>query len=180
MNQYIASIHPLFLEPMKWQSFTYIVQQLIAWSDSEGGTGQRSSFTKLKLLKLLFFVSAADSSEGEYSLLRVFENFYAMPYGHVESDIYNLMREYNVFDYKPLMSEDVRLNDAQKKVIDSAIANLKDINRKIVLYTANQLVDLSHEWYSWKSMYNMARSSDKYSVAIPADLIKHEHKFYSL
>lgn len=160
--------------------FTYLVTRLVAWSDEVNPADRHESLTKLKLIKLLFFAAAADKSSGDNSLLAVFNNFYAMPYGHVESEIYNRIVQEGINNYSFAVGCDINIDAADKALIDSAINNLKASNKNLIKYTANELVDLSHEWYSWKFTYNLARSLGKYSMKIPVDVIKKERKFYSL
>ncbi|OUJ68976.1 Panacea domain-containing protein [Hymenobacter crusticola] len=164
----------------KWNMFSYLVTQLIAWSDEVNSVEQRNSLTKLKLIKLLFFVSAADQSNGPSNLLAVFNNFYAMPYGHVESDIYNEIVNRGILDYSFANSMKLEASEDDKRVIQSAVGYLRKQNNDLIKYTANELVDLSHEWHSWKSVYGIARTLGKYSMKIPVEVIEKERKFYHL
>lgn len=172
----------------KWNTFSYLVAQLVAWSDEvslanqRDASSERKSLTKLKLIKLLFFASAVDTNKGSNKLLDVFDNFYAMPYGHVESDVYNDIMQKQIFDYSFAMGATTSgvVNADEKAMVDIAIASLKAKNVNLISYDANQLVVLSHEWYSWKSTYSLARALNKYSMKIPSDVIRKETKFYSL
>lgn len=172
----------------KWNTFSYLVAQLVAWSDEvsllnqQDALNQRKSLTKLKLIKLLFFASAVDTSVSGNKLLDVFDNFYAMPYGHVESDVYNEIVQRGIFDYSFISGIDVdSIIDAEERaVVDIAVTSLREKNVNLISYDANQLVALSHEWYSWKSTYSLARALKKYSMKIPSDVIKKEVKFYYL
>jgi len=69
----------------KIDAFEYLVYQLQMWHEKESESNQ-NDLSVLKVLKLLFFVSAVDTKQdSENTLLdKVFTNFVAMPYGHVE------------------------------------------------------------------------------------------------
>ena len=45
----------------------------------------------MRLQKLLFLISTVNATSTDKGLLNTFNNFYALPYGLVESDIYNSM-----------------------------------------------------------------------------------------
>lgn len=77
--------------------FDYFISQIIfrQFNDNESDLDHiirnnidKSGLNKLKLLKLLFFVSVLKVDE-KYLLDDIFDNFYAMPYGPVESDVYD-------------------------------------------------------------------------------------------
>lgn len=77
----------------KIELFEYCVFKLIEWSvQHKNGfswgnfANGNNDFSKLKLIKLHFFLCTAN-----ISLLEIFDNFYAMPYGHVESNVYDAL-----------------------------------------------------------------------------------------
>ena len=61
------------------------------WRDNHE-TIKGKPFPKLTAMKLLF-LAAAPKKDGGDDLLDIFDNFYAMPYGPVESDVYNAIQE---------------------------------------------------------------------------------------
>lgn len=61
------------------------------WRDNHE-TIKGKPFPKLTAMKLLF-LAAAPKKDGGDDLLDIFDNFYAMPYGPVESDVYNYIRQ---------------------------------------------------------------------------------------
>lgn len=69
-------------------AFEYILNQLIEKGVKGDSKVFQSSFTRLKALKLLFLVASIKNQYGK-DLLDVFDNFYALPNGPVESDVYN-------------------------------------------------------------------------------------------
>ena len=71
--------------------FEYLVYRLIEWYQKVVSDQKyiQKHFSRLTALKLLFFVSTIKDGENENSdLLDIFNNFCAMQYGPVESDIY--------------------------------------------------------------------------------------------
>lgn len=181
---YIASMNNIDL---KMDCFEYSIDKFIEWHQELSGdpNGWKTNFTKLKLIKLNFFLSAVNANEVDDGLLDIFDNFYAMPYGHVEFDIYNNIslsnkylintgnlgvrnKEYN-FHHLPV---DIKLK------IDTSIELLKNENKFIINYGSFKLVELSHQWYSWINMRHLARLRNEPSIYIPISLIKSEGKLF--
>src|SRR6185295_7815705 len=78
----------------KLEYFEYTISKMIQWYCQENAMSTDTfsvvnDFSKLKVLKLHFFVCAINSSSNH--MLEIFDSFYAMPYGHVESELYNAM-----------------------------------------------------------------------------------------
>jgi uncharacterized phage-associated protein len=185
-----------YTNEFKIRAFEYVVQGLANWFKECSHISDNRSFNnnndlnKLKILKLHFFVTAAKSDDNQ--LLNVFNNFSAMPYGHVESDIYNALdslERYDISNYRLTIKDDYldtlsqsfdSLESWIKDEIDASIKVLRKINNIIILYTAFQLVELSHSWFSWKSMFAIARSHNKLSESIPSRIIREENKNFRL
>ncbi|HNM25789.1 MAG TPA: hypothetical protein PKL15_10175, partial [Saprospiraceae bacterium] len=76
-------------------AFEFVLNELMDWHKELTGNETKNDFSILKSLKLLFFVSAARTNSSNHSVLLedVFTNYVAMPYGHVESDVYAYLRE---------------------------------------------------------------------------------------
>ncbi len=177
----------------KIQAFEFVVFKLVNWYKTQNSIIDDGIFTatndlnKLKVIKLHFFVSAVNSKSN--SLLNVFDNFYAMPYGHVESDIYS---NWNNFDFYNIQNKSLTvlknitekdfifLSYELKAEISEAVESLKKINSELINYNSLQLVELSHKWFSWKSMFSYAKSNHRYSEYIPSSLIKEENKTFEL
>ncbi|KUY28525.1 type II toxin-antitoxin system antitoxin SocA domain-containing protein [Elizabethkingia ursingii] len=166
-------------------AFEYFVNKLYTWYDSQFNSVENNDFSTLKVLKLLFFCSAIEASEDEKSLLDdPFNNFYAMPYGHVESDIYNSIRKKEL-SYFTIDNTNTVLKNAPnfdglsneiKKNIDSSFSKLLEINDHLFLMTPLELVELSHLWYSWRYYYSQAKEGGAFSAKIPNSIIKSEEK----
>lgn len=175
--------------------FEYILLKLIQWH-KECSKSATNDISILKSLKLLFFVSAAKSSESHKSNLLedVFMDFVAMPYGHVEGFVYNYIREKNgVLTYFTINNQGAELNDGAR--IEQLIADIKETvrieidesikylriqNPHLILMPPFDLVNLSHAWYSWQEFYKKAIREKKGSYQIPPEVIKSEVKIFSL
>ena len=171
--------------------FEYILAKLIEWHSSmePSKKADLSSFTRLKVLKLLFFVAAIKQDNGN-DLLDIFDNFYAMQHGPVESDIYNsIVDGLNFFSFKDRdlsincsISEDSfdELSEEEKRTISSSISSLRKANSEIVLYTAFQLVNLSHRWESWKTAIAIADILGKGSEKMSIKLIRENEQYFCI
>lgn len=177
----------------KLLKFEYILVKLIEWYFSIKTNSiedeNLSSFTRLKVLKLLFFVAAVKQNDGK-DLLDTFNNFYAMQHGPVESDIYNsITRGLQFFSFEgrnlhiknPIEeSAFIELSQNEKESIIKSISALKTINNNIVLYTASQLVNLSHRWESWKTAIAIADTLEKGSEKMSIKLIRENQQYFCL
>lgn len=174
----------------KKYAFEYLIDLLIQWHKNicgEHDTRYEESFTKLKLIKLLFFASAISASNSDYGLLTVFNRFVAMPFGPVESDVYNELNstigKYKITD-KKLQIVDTSyspVNDQEiEEKISKAVNLLKEKNKEIIKYSAFELVDLSHQWSCWKVTYEFAQKTGKRSMVIPAKMIIDSDKYYTI
>ncbi|QSB27685.1 hypothetical protein [Flavobacterium sp. CLA17] len=172
----------------KNQAFEYYVVKLLEWYYEIAGNNGNNDLSTLKVLKLLFFGSAISAEEtGIDTLLDgPFNTFYAMPYGHVESEIYDSIRRkefHNLTINNSSSNIDLTLIFPEgeiKNQINVAIQKLKEANSKLILMTPFELVELSHRWYSWQFYFNKAQRNGSYSELIPAQMIKLEQKFFSL
>lgn len=176
--------------------FEYVVKGLLNWYSEKTGSVENNDLSKLKCLKLLFFVSAVNTTrESQNSLLDIaFGDYVAMPFGHVESTIYSELiarkGELNFYiidnqktslrNQVAIENLDTQIDPAIKLEIDNSINALKQINSKLILFAAFDLVDLSHKWYSWKRYYNLANDLGGKSKSIPNHEIKAENKIFSL
>ncbi|WP_417363661.1 type II toxin-antitoxin system antitoxin SocA domain-containing protein [Galbibacter sp.] len=176
------------MEINKVSAFEYLLFKLVIWH-KEVTNEEQNDISVLKALKLLFFVSAANTDEsGETLLDTVFNEFVAMPYGHVESDVYenikNRLHSNIIIDRRSTTIidtfSDENLDKEIRSKIDSNIQALKENNNKIIKYSSFELVDLSHTWYSWKYYFSKAKESNINSHIIPLSVIKKEDKFFSL
>ncbi len=158
----------------KIQYFEYIVSKLIEWYEEEvkeeSGESFEKHFSRIVVMKLLFFVAAVKNEKGE-DLLDIFNDFYAMQYGPVEGEIYTAMvkgkLEYYSFPVYPKPELEIKKESSSPTFEDdggrvvAAIEALKKKNKELILYSSLQLVELTHKWTCWKRAYSRAR--DRYA-----------------
>ena len=72
---------------LKKNLFVYFVDALNKWN-KEINPNSSSTYSKLQLQKLLFLASAINADKNNHEMLDMFNDFYALPYGPVEMDIY--------------------------------------------------------------------------------------------
>lgn len=169
-------------------AFEYFVSRLLEWYQEVIEDSKNNDFSTLKVLKLLFFASAVGTEKGQKNTLldAPFNTFYAMPYGHVESDIYSIIRNNQLPNLKITNSSATFVNIINypdgdlKNKIDFSIQKLKQENIKLITMSPFELVELSHTWYSWKFYITKARNNGAYSELIPNEIIKSEQKFFHL
>lgn len=172
--------------------FEFLTLLFINWYRTVSKTEKTAEehLGKLMLMKLLFFTSAVGSNRNNNKgLLDIFDNFYALPYGAIENDVYDNLIHINCFTFKnnsiiefkqPNIGYFDKLSPEIKQQLRDAVERLKKENNEFVLMDAIDLVDLNHQWYSWKSSYKLAQSMKKNNIKIPNSLILSEHKFYTL
>jgi uncharacterized phage-associated protein len=185
------------MQTPKILAFEYVVKELLCWyAEKKGNANIKNDLSILKSLKLLFFVAASDAKPNKHNILldEVFENFVAMPYGHVESDVYNTIRiKSGVLEYYKLTNQnttcianknigelDLIVEEEIKQAIVNSISQLKLVNPNLILMSAFELVDLSHAWYSWQYNYKIANEINIKSSHINSDIIKSEDKIFTL
>ena len=173
-------------------AFEYIISQLIDWLQDLTGYEQSQAlkeFNKLKLFKLHFFVSAIDTkSEGDtkQDLLDTFDAFYALPYGPVESFVYNHLDDLQIYTITngPISQQRAignyfnSLSQTTKDYVYESIRQLREKNEEIVTYPAFDLVELSHQWPVWRLLYNRAIKQGKRSTEMPSELIRVSTKIF--
>lgn len=145
------------------------------------------SFTRLKALKYLFFIATV-SNQDHSDLLDIFDNFYALPNGPVESDIYNditsdSLEYYSFINYKYSIKHNLSFDNLDNNIknrIDNSINLMCSINRAIFTYSAVQLVELSHMWSVWRNSISLAAVFGKGSYPMKVASIRNSSKFYSL
>ncbi len=172
----------------KMLAFEYFIDRFIEWHNEISGTkGIPSDFTILKLIKLNFFAVAVTASPTNEGLLVLFDNFHALPMGHVESEVYsskNLLNKYsfNGRQLSPKPSHETNYSEIEKykELLDKAIVSLKHENEMLVMLSPLTLVDISHRWHSWIYSYKKARIEGKKSMKINPLLIQQDIKFFTL
>ena len=185
------------MEESKLLAFEYIISKLIEWYKSlknEEPSIICSNFSKLKIFKLHFFVSAVNSqkiseTQKPNDLLTVFDRFYALPYGPVEGQIYDNINDLKMYSiYNDHISINENLNSSEyfrildsgiRTQIDDAIKELKNTNNELVTYPPFDLVEISHKWPVWKLSYAYALRNGRRNEFMPSELIRASSQFYS-
>ena len=162
-------------------SFEFFLYKLIEWyRQSVPSDPQCVSLTRIKILKLLFFTSVIKTEDG-HDLLDIFDNFYAMQHGPVESDIYNSIsaNQFRFYSFDGIsLKLPSNITDESKQNICNSLKELKKVNSRIVGYDPFKLVELSHQWNSWKRTYEVAGLMGKGSEKMSLKLIKEDEQFF--
>ena len=168
----------------KKNAITYILLKLSEWY-KENKSIEENDLSILKSLKLFFLLSTVNTDKDNENLIDIgFDKYVAMPFGPVESDVYDFFKEQNYIDktsldYNNLLSEDIsELNKDIKKVIDDCLNELQSINNNIINLSASLLVDLTHKYSSWIVSYNNAKANNVLTWRMSNNAIKSEEKFY--
>lgn len=144
-----------------------------------------NDFSILKLIKLHFFIIAINSENDDYLLKQ--NEFWALPYGPVETTIYNQIRNNKNFNEFILSNDKIKFI-GEKPVIDSfieikineAIRLLLELEPRLIYSDAGKLVELTHKWNCWRKNYSLARAKNTYSSIIPNDDIINDMKVVNL
>lgn len=170
----------------KIYAFDYMLSLFEEWYREE--TNEVMNFqkcSKLSVLKLLF-LAAAPKDDNSEDLLNLFNNFYALPFGPVESDVYNAIKlnklpSYIVTEKSISKKQNVTLPysiEAYTKVKD-AVNALKDRNKNLILLDAFALVEITHKWESWRQSIAFARLMDMLSYKMSVNSIRNDrNKFF--
>lgn len=166
--------------------FEYIMLNLLDWYKQEN-KDKPNDFSILKSMKLLFLAASCKSNPNTKSILieDVFNNFCAFPYGHLEVDVYQNLKESRfLIDNNTLdtngttivdilrLIEDKNVNEVISE-IDRSIFYLKSKNKDLISYSAFKLVDICHDHFSWKTNYRIGSGTH-----INPETIKLEMKFF--
>lgn len=166
----------------KIEAFDYMLHLFEEWRDNHE-TIKGKPFPKLTAMKLLF-LAAAPKEEGGDDLLDIFDNFYAMPYGPVESDIYNAIQEDKLpsfsVKYRSIEPREgaepynaKRYNGKLYHRVRNAVNDLKEKNEKLVLLNA-------FRWSSWSRAMDFAEFMKQLSAKMSIDSIRDSSKIFDL
>lgn len=169
-------------------AFGYMITLFFNWYKEENKTENTqdccSAFSKLSLLKLLF-LGAAIKTEGDADLLDIFDNFSALPYGPVESDVYNGIIDdsipwYTIGDRLIQIKDNssVIIEEQLKSRIKSSVNALREANPNLINVGAFQLVEITHKWKSWADAYSFAEFLGQRGYTMCIDEIKNDPNQY--
>lgn len=152
---------------------------------TESDFNKNNDFSILKLIKLHFFVVAINSENDDFLLEK--NEFWAMPYGPVETKIYNEIKnnknfgEFILSNDKIIFKRDKPIiNLVTEEKITFSIKLLLELEPRILFTDAGTLVDLTHKWNCWRINYSLARARNTYSSIIPKEDIKGDIKIVNL
>lgn len=149
--------------------FEYLVFRLDEWKKKiEKRNEKVPAFTKLRLQKILFLVCAWNVENTNRKLLNIFDQFYALPYGPVEIDIYEAMKNNKIFQHinfngneciysKIESSVFTSVSSRYRKWIDEAVDNFIKNDRKYLTMPVFDLVELTHKWSVWQIAMQYAK-----------------------
>jgi uncharacterized phage-associated protein len=168
------------MKVIKKELFEYFVYKLY-------DNNENNDLSKLKILKLLFLTcSASTLVNNNKGLFKYFDNFAAMPFGNIETDMYLLTREnksefFDFKDTKVILKKPVIISEGVFKVkyiVDEAIDFLKNSNPEIFNYNAFNLVRIGHLYYSWQFYYKIAQEKGVLIQSIPVESFINERKYF--
>lgn len=181
--------------------FKYFLHQSLEWWQRQSNKKlEENDFGTTKIMNLLFFISSVENGDKYYLLKNIFNNFYTLPMGPVERDIYVILNKnrYNINPYiiklftteinnnissYNIISEMKRNNiDNSENIcrcINNAINSLKEIDNNFILNSRDDLVKISHKWFSWRRNMKIAKDTKKRAHVIKVSEIEQDYKTYS-
>lgn len=149
--------------------FEYIVSLLCNWQ-KQLPSNSDSDFTKLRLQKILFLISAWKTDINNKGLLNIFDRFAALPYGPVELDIYdsmcgnspfsNIKFEGNCCKTESLENADFSSLKSNDKILaEEAISTFIQGKKNYLTCPVFDLVDITHQWTVWQVSMSIAELS---------------------
>lgn len=164
----------------KIKAFDYMLQLIEDWR-TDFFTSKKLTvkpLSKLIVLKLLFLI-AAPKKNGGLDLLDTFNNFHALPYGPVESDIYNAILDNKIPSYyvkdRSVEVKDKQVYDTNDPLcieIKKALNDLKNINPSIISLNSFELVEITHKWDSWNRSMKFAEFMGRSSAKMLTESIR--------
>lgn len=152
---------------------------------SEAQFNENNDFNILKLIKLHFFIIAINSENDSFLLEK--NEFWAMPYGPVETTIYSQIRNNKNFNEFILSNDKINfiydkpyIDVETEEKITQSINLLLDLEQRLLFTDAGTLVDLTHKWNCWRKNYSLARAKNTYSSVIPKEDIINDIKIVNL
>lgn len=167
-------------------AYQYAIFRLMQWEESV--TRKRNTIGSVKSTHLIFYLTVSRIKEGgTYLLYHVFNNYYAMPYGVLESDIYNILANKFELDYLNVSSSDTKIN-VNKNIydiydlldpkivseIDLGIEKLKSINPNIITYSTSDTIGMSKMSYAYGKASSNGKLRDSLVAKVDnSDLVKY-------
>lgn len=176
----------LLKKEKKIEAFDYMIYRLV--QKQEELTGKPNDICRAKALKLSFYLTARSIElNKENNLLDLFDDYWAMPLGHVEMDIYQYLKAKkfrNVFidnEHSIVENENFQLDEDIKKLIDETIDDFttNEKTKHLISYDGYKLCEVNRKlWFSFKVSYQRAREKGLHWEKIDNELIRLETKIY--
>jgi hypothetical protein len=136
----------------------------------------KGTLSRLVVQKLLYFLMIVHEknckNRGETSVLRsTFDNFWALPYGHVESDVLTSLNNKDLIEYSGQIQVQIHSKTSYPTYISESINCLKEWNPHITFLDEGQLIERSRSLPSWIETIRQAYAHDKRAAKISQDLI---------
>lgn len=178
---------------MRLFACNYLIYRLFEWKSQFLDKPLYSvRFTRVELMKLIFFISAVKKeSESGVDLLDEFDEFYAMTLGPVEISVYHDILDGVIPCCETVDERHIRLvdhyhvdpqgTDWDQTIVDAinqSIAELKRINPNIIGYNAARLVEISHLWRCWIVAMSIAKLLGKSSYKMSSLSIRNSNQFF--
>lgn len=169
----------------KFIAFSYLIEKFKDWyCELRSDNNYEKRFTKLFLLKMLFLVAAVKNEDGT-DLLDIFNNFHALPYGPVESDIYNTISldgipNYTISD-RNIKSKDpevLNLTEFEKNLLNKSVDQVRQKNGNLITLSPFDLVQITHKWESWDKAFNYAKFTGSRSAKMKSEWIRNDITSY--
>lgn len=167
-------------------AFEFLLCRLLSWkAELMRVPINQVRLSKTQALKLLFLASSIRLKDGD-DLLDVFDKFYAMQFGPVESDVYNAITDRSLsfvsFDgesqlYVDDRSAEIRNQQLQSRIVES-VEQLRIANPKLVLEQATSLVCITHKWRCWKQAYLTAQQLERGSFYMSKKSIRESNSIF--
>ena len=144
-------------------------------------------YSRLISLKLLFLTSTVKVTRDYAGLLNIFDSFYAMEYGAVETDIFRAMVDdkMELFDFSDIITKlkkknfgEIKISDDDARLIDESIDKLLEINPNILSEGAYELVQMTQKWASWKIAFRIVKFMGRRSGKMKEENIQNDIKVY--
>ena len=187
----------------KKDAFEYLMKLLINWKFesyedipiNDKGEIVIEDFDRYKVFKLHFFVTTAAASPEHEGLLTIFDDFRAYQAGPVCQGVYDLIKK-DVFPFTITNKDGFIIDKSKyeslgndlpsfvKTEIENSLDELKLQNSDLINKNSSYLIDLSHEWKSWKEAKIEKENGEsiddsEYKFMNPY-LIKYERKIFHL
>lgn len=140
---------------------------------------ETNNITLDKFLKFIFFVSASRGEES-YLLKNCFKNFYALPLGTTERNVFNFLKSTKLITFdKYKMNLKVAYDQIPNDIeILKDFEKTKYFNTNLIKLSSYELYKINIKWDSYKNAYDKAKENNKKLHKMSNYLIMTDYKYY--